>query len=73
MRWKILFIIADDAVIAIDDCLTPLADGNGENVDNLTELLESRAKQSNEPTYFEIEVFPTYGPWKRNSHRYANY
>ena len=50
--------------------LTPLTDGNGENVDDLEELLESRGEQSSRNTYFEIEVFPTYGPWKRNSHQY---
>ena len=61
MRWKILFIIADDAVIAI----TPLTDGNGQNVDELTELLESRAAQSSEDTYYEIDVFEEHGPDKR--------
>ena len=52
--------------------LTPLTDGNGENVDDLEELLESRGEQISRNTYFEIEVFPTYGPWKRNSHHYRN-
>ena len=54
------------------DGLTPLADGNGQNVDDLEELLESRAKQSTEKTYFEIDVFEEYGPWKADSHRYSN-
>ena len=50
--------------------LTPLTDGNGENIDDLEELLGSRGEQISRNTYFEIEVFPTYGPWKRNSHQY---
>ena len=79
MRWKILFIMADAIVRGCpkltDLCwyargLTPLTDGNGENVDDLEELLESRGEQISRNTYFEIEVFPTYGPWKRNSHQY---
>ena len=52
--------------------LTPLADCNGQNVDDLEELLESRGEQSSKQTYFEIEVFAEYGPWKRNSHHYRN-
>jgi len=36
------------------------------------ELLESRAKQSTEDTYFEIDVFEEYGPWKASNHRYSN-
>ena len=51
--------------------LTPLADCNGQNVDDLEELLESRAEQSSETAYVEIEVFDYYGPWKRNSHQYT--
>ena len=53
------------------DGLTPLTDGNGQNVDDLEELLESRAEQSSETAYVEIEVFDYYGPWKRNSHQYT--
>ena len=52
--------------------LTPLTDANGPNVDDLEELLESRGEQSSKQTYFEIEVFAEYGPWKRNSHHYRN-
>jgi len=37
-------------------------DGNGQNVDDLEELLKSRAKQSTEETYFEIDVFEEHGP-----------
>ena len=55
-----------------DRWLTPLADGNGQNVDDLTELLESRAKQSSEKTYFEIDVFGEFGPWKADSYHYSN-
>ena len=44
------------------DGLTPLTDGNGQNVDDLEELLKSRAKQSTEDTYFEIDVFEEHGP-----------
>ena len=47
------------------DGLTPLTDGNGQNVDELTELLESRAAQSSEETYYEIDVFEEHGPDKR--------
>ena len=54
------------------DGLTPLTDGNGQNVDDLEELLESRAKQSTEDTYFEIEVFKEYGPWKSDNWRYRS-
>ena len=54
------------------DGLTPLTDGNGQNVDDLTELLESRAKQSSEKTYFEIDVFGEFGPWKADSYHYSN-
>ena len=54
------------------DGLTPLTDGNGQNVDDLTELLESRAKQSSEKTYFEIDVFEEFGPWKADSYHYSN-
>ena len=50
--------------------LTPLADGNGENVDALEELLESRAKQSSKTTYVEIEVFEEFGPWKTGNWRH---
>ena len=50
--------------------LTPLADGNGNNVDALEELLESRAKQSSKTTYVEIEVFEQFGPWKSDDWRY---
>ena len=50
--------------------LTPLADGNGQNVDDLEELLESRAKQSSETTYIEIEVFEQFGPYKSGNWRY---
>jgi hypothetical protein len=50
--------------------LTPLADGNGNNVDALEELLESRAKQSSKTTYVEIEVFEQFGPWKSDNWRY---
>ena len=49
--------------------LTPLTDGNGEAVDELTELLDSRA--INKGTY-EIEVFDEYGPWKPGSYHYQN-
>ena len=42
----------------------------GQNVDDLEELLESRAKQSTEGTYYECDVFEEYGPWKADSHRY---
>ena len=52
------------------DGLTPLTDSNGQNVDDLEELLESRAKQSTEGTYYECDVFEEYGPWKADSHRY---
>ena len=52
--------------------LTPHADDNARNVDDLTELLESRAAQSSEDTYFELDVFPECGPWKRDSHHYRN-
>ena len=52
--------------------LTPLADGNGQNVDDLTELLESRAKQSTEATYIELEVFKEYGPWTPDNWRYRS-
>ena len=52
--------------------LTPLVDCNGQNVDDLEELLESRGEQSSKQTYVEIEVFAEYGPWKRNSHQYTN-
>ena len=54
--------------------LTPLADDDNEqNVDNLSELLETRGAQSSEEeTYFELDVFPEYGPWKRDSHHYRN-
>ena len=38
----------------------------------LTELLESRAKQSSEKTYFEIDVFEEFGPWKADSYHYSN-
>ena len=54
------------------DGLTPLTDGNGSNVDDLEELLESRAKQITEDTYYEFDVFEEYGPWKADSHRYSN-
>ena len=47
------------------DGLTPLTDGNGQNVDDLEELLESRAKQTTEDTYYEIDVFEEHGPDKR--------
>ena len=50
--------------------LKPLTDNNGQNVDDLTELLKSRAAQSSEDTYFEIEVFKEYGPWKSDNWRY---
>ena len=50
--------------------LTPLTDGNGEDVDELTELLDSRAK--NKGTY-EIEVFAEYGPWNRGNYNYLDY
>ena len=60
-----------DLVWYADGLMTPLADNNGQNVDDLAELLESRAKQSSQPTYVELDVFPTYGPWKRGSHYYA--
>ena len=53
--------------------LTPLTDGNGQNVDDITELLESRGKQGSEATYVEIEVFPEYGPWKRGSYHFMDY
>ena len=52
--------------------LTPLTDGNGQNVDDLTELLESRAKQSTEDTHIEIEVFKEYGPWTPDNWRYRS-
>ncbi len=55
------------------DGLTPLTDGAGQDVDDLEELLESRAKQRNEDTYFEIDVFEEYGPWKPSSYHYENY
>ena len=47
------------------DGLTPLTDGNGQNVDDLEELLESRAKQTTEDTYYEIDVFEEHGPDQR--------
>ena len=50
--------------------LTPLVDGNGQNVDELEELLESRAKQSSKTTYVEIEVFEEFGPWKTGNWRH---
>ena len=56
-----------------ESLLTPLTDGNGQNVDDLYELLESRGKQSSEDTYVEIEVFPEYGPWKRGSYHFMDY
>ena len=55
------------------DGLSPLADGNGQNVEDLNELLERRAAQSSEETYYEVDdVFATFGPWKRDSHHYKN-
>ena len=56
------------------DGLTPLTDGAGQDVDDLTELLESRAAESKGPTYYEVdEVFQDFGPWKANSYHYKNY
>ena len=52
------------------DGLTPLTDGAGQDVDDLTELLESRAAQSSEDTYYEIDVFQRFGPWRANNYRY---
>jgi hypothetical protein len=55
------------------DGLSPLTDGAGQDVDDLTELLESRAAQSSEETYYEVdEVFDHFGPWKQDSYRYKN-
>ena len=71
-------ILIADAVIAIEpsdyvDGLSPLTDGAGQDVDDLTELLESRAAQSSEETYYEVdEVFDHFGPWKQDSYRYKN-
>ena len=56
-----------------DRILTPLTDGNGQDVDELTELLDNRAPRKGTylPTY-EIEVFDEYGPWKADSYHYSN-
>ena len=37
---------------------------------DLQELLESRAAQSSEDTYYEIDVFQRFGPWRANNYRY---
>jgi len=50
--------------------LTPLTNGAGQDVDDLQELLESRAAQSSEDTYYEIDVFQRFGPWRANNYRY---
>lgn len=55
------------------DGLTPLSDNNGQNIDALTDLLESRGKQSSEETCYDFEVFADYGPWKANSYHYQNH
>ncbi len=61
------------AVTRLMDGLSPLTDGAGQDVDDLTELLESRAAQSSEETYYEVdEVFDHFGPWKQDSYRYKN-
>ena len=79
MRWKIsihhVLRLARNCPKLASMCwyangLTPLTDANGPNVDDLEELLESRGKQTDKLTYYEIEVFAEYGPWKRNSHHY---
>ena len=49
--------------------LTPLTDGNGQDVDELAELLDSRAPRKG---MYEIEVFDEYGPWKADSYHYSN-
>ena len=50
--------------------LTPLTDGAGQDVDDLEELLESRGKQRSEETYYDIDVFQRFGPWRANNYRY---
>ena len=50
--------------------LTPLTDGAGQDVDDLEELLESRCKQRSEETYYDIDVFQRFGPWRANNYRY---
>jgi len=54
------------------DGMSPLSDGNGQNVDDLTVLLESRAKQISEDAYFELDVFAEFGPWKPTIYHYRN-
>ena len=49
--------------------LTPLTDGNGQDVDELAELLDSRAPRKG---MYEIEVFDEYGPWKADSYHYSH-
>ena len=51
------------------DGLTPLTDGNGQDVDELAELLDSRAPRKG---MYEIEVFEEFGPWKADSYHYSN-
>ena len=56
------------------DGLTPLTDGAGQDVDDLTELLKSRAAERKGSSYYEVdEVFKDFGPWKANSYHYKNY
>ena len=54
--------------------LTPLTDNNGQNVDELEELLEARAKQTKKTTYYEVDdVFALFGPWEAASYHYKNF
>ena len=56
------------------DGLTPLTDGAGQDVDDLIELLESRAAQSSADAYYDVDdVFAKFGPWKPGSYHYKNY
>ena len=54
-----------DAVIAIE---------LSGSIDDLTELLKSRAAERKGSSYYEVdEVFKDFGPWKANSYHYKNY